>query len=210
MSELAFTLIADGRSDRMLLPVICWTLRQRLLHRELRPQFPDFSRLPAPPKGLAEKIRKGLAMYPCDLLFIHRDAERSSREERLEEIQSAWNELHLDKPPWVAVIPVRMSEAWLLFDEEAIRRAADNPNGEAKLDLPSSKEWESVPDPKRMLCELLRTASELTGRRLAKFDEKSRIPRIGEYIEDFGLLRSLSAFKQLEADIDRVCIQQGW
>ena len=34
-------------------------------------------------------------------------------------------------PAWASVIPVRMREAWLLFDETAIRKAAGNPSGGA-------------------------------------------------------------------------------
>jgi hypothetical protein len=36
----------------------------------------------------------------------------------------------------IPVVPVRMTEAWLLADEFAIRSAPGNPNGTQSLDLP--------------------------------------------------------------------------
>lgn len=51
----------------------------------------------------------------------------------------------------VAAVPVRMIEAWLLFDESAIRLAAGNPNGTTPLGLPGMPRAESVPDPKLLL-----------------------------------------------------------
>ena len=47
----------------------------------------------------------------------------------------------------VLVIPVRMTEAWLLIDELALRRAAGNPNGRNPLDLPALKDLEALPEP---------------------------------------------------------------
>ena len=40
MSELAFTLLADGPSDRALLPILDWLLRQHS-REALTPQFAD-------------------------------------------------------------------------------------------------------------------------------------------------------------------------
>lgn len=55
--------------------------------------------------------------------------------------------------PHVCVIPVRMTEAWLLFDEAAIRQAAGNRLGRAPLALPPLDEVEQEPDPKSLLYE---------------------------------------------------------
>jgi predicted ATPase len=68
-------------------------------------------------------------------LFVHRDAERELLEKRVAEIHSVVSEAAQTKlvPPVVCVIPVRMQEAWFLFDESALRRAAGNPNGKQPL-----------------------------------------------------------------------------
>ncbi len=63
----------------------------------------------------------------------------------------------------ILIVPVRMQEPWLLFDEQAIRWAAGNPGGKTALALPRLTQLESLPDPKETLYGLLVTASEHPG-----------------------------------------------
>jgi hypothetical protein len=211
MKELRYTLLSDGSSDRVLLPVLTWLLRQRLPGVAVQEQWADLRLLPTPPRGLAERIRISLELYPCDLLFVHRDAEGDSREARVVEIQRAQEKAVTGGAvPVVCVVPVRMQEAWLLFHETALRRAAGNPNGKAALELPALARLEHLPDPKRHLHQLLRAASELQGRRLRKFPVKTNVLQIAKFIEDFSPLRALAAFRALEEDLDRLLDSQGW
>ena len=103
-----------------------------------------------------------------------------------------------------------MSEAWLLFDEPAIRRAAGNPNGKVTLDMPRLATLEYIPDPKERLYNLLTEASEYSGRRLKSFkpDFKSRL--VAQHLDDFSPLRQLSALRKLEADLLRIVREKGW
>jgi hypothetical protein len=103
-----------------------------------------------------------------------------------------------------------MLEAWLLFDEDAVRVAAGNPHGKVRLKLPPLKQVESLPDPKSQLYELLKQASELTGRRLKTFNPHERIHRLAELINDFSPLHVLSAFQAFEIDINDLIDQRGW
>jgi hypothetical protein len=107
----------------------------------------------------------------------------------------------------VPVVPVRMLEAWLLSDESALRTAAGNPNGRRPLELPRIQEIESLPDPKGILHDLLRQASELGSRRRRNV-EVSAI-RVAERTEDFSRLRGLQAFRALEAEVLAVLQQLG-
>ncbi len=93
-----------------------------------------------------------------------------------------------------------MTEAWLLIDETALRTAAGAPGGRQIVNLPPSRELESLADPKTLLGELIRTASGLQGRRLARLKRQTTITRLAELIDDFSLLRQLPAFQALEAD----------
>ena len=99
------------------------------------------------------------------------------------------------------VIPIRMQEAWLLIDEQAIRTAANRPNGQAPLNLPRRVSLESLPDPKRILYDALVTASERHGRHLKRVRVAAAAHRVSELIEDYRPLRGLSAFDALEADV---------
>ncbi|MBD0386817.1 MAG: DUF4276 family protein [Nostoc sp. C3-bin3] len=207
MKELCYTLLSDGSSDKALMPILTWLLRTHQVECAIQSNWADLRRLPKPPKKLLPRIINSLELYPCDLLFIHRDAERESREKRITEILEALEEAvkkSVVVPPHICVIPVRMQEAWLLFDEPALRKAAGNPCGRKPLYLPDIRKLEQLPDPKDILYRLLCEASELTGRRLKQFSVNERVHRLAELIDDFSPLRALSAFQLLETEIQQV------
>lgn len=211
MNGLRYTLLSDGSSDRALLPLLTWLLQVNGVQRPIQPEWADLRRLPRPPQTLTARIRVALDLYPCDLLFIHRDAERQAPELRRGEIGRALQEMTNtgpSKPPVVCVIPIRMQEAWLLFDESAIRKAAANPNGRQPLTLPPVAEAEAIADPKALLHELIRSASGLHGYHLQKLI--IRPARVTEFMEDFSPLRAVSAFQRLEADVSQMIQQYDW
>ena len=206
MNFFRFTLLSDGSSDRTLIPHLTWLLKQNGVTLPVVSAWADLNRLRERPKNLTEKIERTLELYPCELLFIHRDAEREPPESRREEIANALLNVNedLEKPLYVCVIPVRMSEAWLLFDENAIRRASGNSEGNAGLGLPRLRNVENLPDPKEVLFNAIRVASEKSGRRLKQLNSDMLILRyrVSELIEDFSPLRILPAFQRLEEDIN--------
>ena len=201
--NIRYTLLTDGSSDRAFIPVLNWLMRDLRARVDIQAKWANLFCLPMAPASLAERLVKSLELYPCDLLFVHRDAENVPLATRKDEITRALAEAQkrMTIPPAVCVVPVRMQEAWLLFDETAIRSAASNPNGMQRLPLPKPKTVESIPDPKELLYECLRTASGLSGRHLRKFRERPAVHRVAELIEDFAPLRNLSAFRTLEADL---------
>ena len=130
---------------------------------------------------------------------------------RIDEIRQGLEEAGQWKVmPAVCVIPVRMTEAWLLMDEGAVRRAAGNPHGQEALDLPSVGTLEHVSDPKSVLYACLQRASGLSGNRRKRFRVTESAQRISSFIRDFTPLRSLSAFTCLENSIERVVSEQNW
>ena len=205
MQELRYTLLADGSSDRALLPILTWLLRQSCGAIPIEAEFADLRRLPHPPKKLSERIHWSVDLYPCDLLFVHRDAESAPIEKRESEIRKALKESSVeDSIRVVCVVPVRMQEAWLLIDEAALRKAAGNPNGTQLLAMPDVQRLEELADPKQLISDLLRQASELQGRRLERFNWRSSAHRVAEMIDDFSPLYGLAAFQRLAAEVERV------
>ncbi|WP_088253697.1 hypothetical protein [Fimbriiglobus ruber] len=209
MNALCYTLQSDGPTDRMLLPILNWLLSVHLPDHAVTPQFADL-RSAQPTKGLVNRIRMALFLYPCDVLFVHRDAENDDPGVRVIEIEKSIKALNTKMviPRCVPVVPVRMSEAWLLINERAIRRASGNPNGKSHLALPNIKTLEKQPDPKTLLRELLRNACGLQGRRLKNFNAEARVPQVAGWIDDdFTPLRALSAFQKLESDIGQLAFE---
>ncbi len=188
------TLLTDGSSDAALLPLLRWLLA------ELDPapwslQWADLRGLPRPVRRLSERIRCAAELFPCELLFVHRDAEREPPEVRVREITEA-----APPGPWVPVVPVRMQEAWLLHNARALRQAAGNPRGEVPLDLPPLARVEALPDPKQVLHRALLAAAGSSGRRARRFRPEVHAHLLAEQIDDWSPLRQLPAFRRLEAD----------
>ena len=201
MNSLHFTLLSDGSSDRALLPLLTWLLIENHVERPIQRQWADLSRIRIRPRTLSERINVCLQLYPCDLLFVHRDAENVEISRRSMEITRAVRDLNaaqVEIPALVEVIPVRMLEAWLLFSEPAIRAAAANSNGNMPIDLPPLRRLEQIPDPKHELHTLLRSASGLRGRRLNSFPVYERAIQVADHISDFSPLRVLPAFQRME------------
>lgn len=203
-----FTLLADGPGDEALMPVLNWLWQQHRPNELWIGQFADLEYSGLRSRALEDRLEPALDLYPCDVLFVHRDAEKESLEKRTQEIHSALAVAFATSthPPVVCVVPVRMSEAWMLFNEKAIRIAAANPNGSMRLQLPQASKIEQMPDPKAKLRELLQTACGLPPQRLRSFSVPRAAKLVTEFIEDFSPLRQLPAFARMEDEFKRISI----
>src|SRR5689334_24837830 len=129
-------LLADGPSDE---PLGLHVARLAARHDcELDVVAPDLRRLASPPgRRVVDRLR---AVFDFDdgfdLVIVHRDAENQSPQTRREEVSAAIKEVR-EGLPVLPVIPVRMTDAWLLVDEAAIRRIAGRPSGTGPLGLPA-------------------------------------------------------------------------
>ena len=163
-----FLLVCEGSSDATLISHIS----RLLIHYGISdPEGNSWDK-----KGtLAQRIKNGITYIErCDLLFVHRDADASREtrsagsERRFAEIEEAVEDSGFTGP-WVGIVPVRMTESWLLVDEAAIRYVAGRPGNNTTLDLPPLRRVELEFDPKARLAEALITASGTAGRRRKRF-----------------------------------------
>lgn len=155
------------------------------------------------PPGLAvhERLNCILRIDPdFDVLLVHRDAEKQSPEQRVEEIDAGMASAGIVWPR-VPVVPVRMTEAWILLDEVAIRTVAGRPTSTVSLGLPPARRVEDVPDPKDVLAKALETACGLSGRRLRKFkrDFPAHRGQLLTMLDREGPVRHLASWQALEA-----------
>lgn len=210
MDELRCTLVAEGNTDEALIPILRWLLQQAGVALPVDLANPDYRQFKQGPT-LNFKIEVALKLNPCQLLFVHRDADNTTIPRRREEIMTALHQ-HQHPPAAVCVIPVKSFEAWVMFDEPAIRKAAGNPNGKVKLDLPDMKRIEemSPKTTKDLFDQLIKTASGKKGRDLAKLHPRQVMRDLTAYIDDFSPLRNLSAFRILETDLQQIISEQGW
>lgn len=194
MQRLTATLVAEGSSDRTLTPFIEYLLDE---YCEI-PHVTTFA-TDLPSGALVNRIAEAIRLFPCDMLFVHRDADRAAAADREREIFEAAATVAKLKP--IAIIPIRMTEAWLLTDLQAIRRAAGNPSGTVKVALPALAKLEALPDPKSVLFDALKQASELGPQRLRRFDLFQARRQVSSFMADFGPLRQVPSFAHLETQV---------
>lgn len=195
--QITFSVIADGGTDRTLIPILQWALHR--LDPDVDILEPDFCKR----QGTVAEFIQQYESHSM-LIFVHRDAERSSLEERRNEF------INVIRAEVVPVIPVRMTEAWLLIDAYAIARAADRPD--AVVSLPPVRQLENVADPKQLLEDLLmEAAGDLAGRRLTRFKASltERRVNVASLISDFGALEELPAFQSFQAALSAAYPYRG-
>ena len=149
------------------------------------------------------RLRRVLAEDPeFEIIFVHRDAEDPDPAPRFLEIQGAAIAVAFAGAV-IGVVPVRMTEAWLLLDEHAIRTVAGKPRGTANLHLPAPGNVERLADPKTALQDALLTAAEVSGRRRKStrqnFDYHRRT--LSERLDLTGPITQLSAWQRLVDDV---------
>ncbi len=142
--QLTFSVVADGGTDRLLVPIIQWAIHR--LDPEVEILEPEFVKRTG-------SVTEFLSLYVSDvmLIFVHRDSESAGIEERLREFDSA------SRSDIVPVIPVRMSEAWLLIDGQAIARAVGASS--SVVSVPRLSEIEKISNPKEQLDYLILQAA---------------------------------------------------
>lgn len=190
MNIVTTGLIADGTSDRALIPLLKLLLQAHLTVPFEEPQFIqcDLQELPS-------KVQQAVNQFSLDVLFVHRDAESQPWEQREKEIRAAASgDAHTHV---VSVIPVKMTEAWLLTDEVAIRSAVGNPNSTVALNLPKTTNLEGCAAKDVLFCALT-AACDLGNRRRRKFRPEKYRHRVAELTNDLTALRKIPSFKRFE------------
>jgi hypothetical protein len=198
-----FVLIGEGSSDDGLIPHL-EALCIQAGADEVTGVALDFRRLPHPVGRTVEaRLRSALVLEPgANLIFVHRDADGRESEPRYQEVLDAVAACGCDRSV-ICVVPVQETEAWLLLDGDAIRRAVGRPNDTTALQIPAPEAVERLAHPKERLKELLVQASGATGRRLDRI--RRDFPRHRRaLLQDLaigGALERLASWRQLRADI---------
>jgi hypothetical protein len=200
--------VAEGSSDMPIADIV-----ERLFFThglDLRLRKPDFGRLGKVPKDLKSRLTAGeiLTAGAFDLIVVHRDADNAGTQARRDEITKAVQTLSTLRQV-VPVVPVRMTEAWLLLDEREIRFVAGNPRGKMALNLPKRHEVESHADPKKLLQDVLLHAADVEGRRRererTRFSEHRR--SLLERLDCHGAVTALPSWQRMVKDVELACAQ---
>lgn len=187
--QLTWAIVADGGTDRLLIPVIQWAIHR--LDPDVEILEPEFRKR----RGTVEESI-GACSSGAMIIFVHRDSENVSLQERLREFKN------VTRPNVVPVVPVQMSEAWILFDGQAVAKAAGSRAG--AVPVPRITEIESIGNPKGRLDELLFLAAGTpAGRRGRNFRRSitQRRVSVAEYIMDYSPLEDVPAFRAFQESL---------
>lgn len=202
--------LAEGSSDMPIAELVEGMFFERGFEVHLsKPDFDLLSRRVGRDVGSKIRAAKELTRGAIDVLVVHRDADSAGAATRRAEIVGAAADALGREHYLVPVIPVRMTEAWLLLDEAAIRTVAGNPRGRTALSLPRRHEVETCADPKKILEECLLAAADATGRRrdrVAKRFSQSR-KQLLERLDLNGPVTALPSWRSMVAEIDSVVEQ---
>lgn len=198
-----FLFIGEGTSDDGLIPHL-ESLCIEAGAEEATGVAPDFRRLQgAVGRSVGEKLRAALRLEPeANLVFVHRDADGRDAAQRYNEIARAVADCDC-KVPVVSVVPVQETEAWLLLDESAIRRAVGKPRGTVDLNLPLPLAIERVANPKERLKQALERASEAAGRRLDRVRQSFPFHRrtLLQDLPTLGEIENIPSWNKLKMDL---------
>lgn len=200
---LRAVLLADGPSDLPLADHL--EAMSAGLGYDVRVTAIDPRRLRMPGHSVEDRLRLVLGQgAKPDVVFVHRDAEAKQRDDRVVEIVAGAEAVGIEASRVIPVVPVRMTEAWLLLDESEIRRVSGRPRSTEPLGLPSVAQIESVPDPKGLLRQALLAAGAPAGkRRRRQFERDFERHRrtLLQQLDPRGPVRQLPAWQQLESGL---------
>lgn len=156
--------------------------------------------------GRADRIRAGAKAEQggFHVLFIHADADGDADRARRERVEpgrlAVLSELGPTGRAVVAVVPVKMTEAWALADLEALRTVLSTTRSREGLGLPPSPaHLEAESQPKLLLDRVVKAAHARPRRRRVE-GGATYLDRLAEEVR-LETLRKLRAFRGFEADV---------
>lgn len=127
----------------------------------------------------------GVTSYGIMTLAVHTDADRDTYQERMnnkiDPAKNALNKLNEDYCKLITpIIPVRMIEAWMLADKELLKSEIGTTKSDNDLGIHRAPE--TIADPKHIIEEAIRIATEHLPKRRQKLSISELYAIIGDTI----------------------------
>lgn len=200
MKQIVFGIHAEGPTDyRFFL-----TLTERYLTYFCHINEVDVDILPAIPirskrdfpSGFIEKLKRieqdNVGDKGLSYVFVHNDADARSLDQVLEHKWRPWLSECANEQNWLAIIPVRMTESWMLADVEALKSTFII-SIESIREIIGHGSPESISDPKKKLAEISRRGKQ---KRTTNFEEN-----LAKRVQ-LDLLEQLPSFQFLKSQIE--------
>lgn len=222
MTILTTALYAEGRTDERFLP----TILRRTIDDLLSRRAPRVVEVPLPillqPDLKASRAEDIVAVARqaagYHLLFVHADADHPTRARALSErvlpgvslVQERFTAGEAVCRDLVPVIPVRMVEAWMLADPEALRAIVGTVLSPDELGIPMrAHEIEGEAQPKERLAAIMHIAYTQRPRRRRHVGIGDLYRPLADQIS-LQRLNRLSAYQQLVDDLTTTLTSLGF
>ncbi len=207
--QLRLAVYVEGNSDESFLPALIkrtaeWVLGQSGNSVTVDVRDPKVIKLSSTPAARDRAILEvARVAHSYHALIVHSDADKRTQSKALKErYQPGYNLVLQAKEQdklcqhLLPIIPVRMIEAWMLVDYEALREVIGTEVKESDLHLPrKAKQVEALPDPKQIFNEVIRRAvADRSMRQRAKI-----IKSVNTLFEPLGRTISLERLNEVPA-----------
>jgi hypothetical protein len=212
--QLRVALFVEGATDERFLPrIVQRTIEDILLARqqvEVRLLEPEIIK---PLRGSHETHAQAILQAAelaagHDLLILHSDVDKRTWQETYDQLIASGLELVEQAraengsakycQQIIAVLPIRMIEAWLLADAEKLRETIGTDKTSKELGLPKLSEVERRADPKSILNNAVRIAEENRPRRRRGQSSVAGVYAQMADVAELAKLRKLEAFQKFE------------
>jgi len=215
MNTIIFALYAEGRTDERFLPLIIQrTAIDILIRRGKKIVYvadPAVLVLENPePSSRAERIlRAAQQASGYHALIVHADADHPTAYQAMKErIQPGFERVLTERDKnevcrqLVPIIPIRMTEAWMLADIEALQEVIGTDLDAERLGISKKRNIESDTDPKQTIKEAVRNAEANSSPRRRRIKLASLYEPLAGRIR-LERLQSLSAYRQFADDLTK-------
>jgi hypothetical protein len=203
MTTLVTALYAEGPTDQRFLPLIIQRTAVQILSQRGHTIVDVLEPMLVEPPEKGERDQSILAVarrvYGYHLLFVHADADAPTATAALRQriapgmalVQAAQQQGETVCTDLVPIIPVQMTEAWMLVDRDALLAMIGALSDHHDLDIPvRPQQVEQIADPKQQLSRIFAEALASRTRRIR------RRRRIAELYEPLGRTVDLTALAQ--------------
>lgn len=200
MKQIIFGIFAEGPTDYRFFSI----LLERYLTHFCHINEVEVDILPAIlirnkenfPLGFIEKMKyieqDNVGAKGLPYIFVHNDADARTLDQVLDFKWKPWMDECIDKSTWLAVIPIKMTETWMLVDVEALKSTFII--GERDIrEIIGNGNPEGITEPKYKLEEILRRGKQ---KRITNFEEN-----LAKRIR-LDLLEQLPSFQFLKGQIE--------
>lgn len=204
MTSLVTALYAEGTTDHRFLPLIIQRTAVQILSQRGRTIVDVLEPMLVEPEEQRSHAQNILAVaqrvYGYHLLFVHADADANTSAAALQHrirpgvalVQGAQQRGERVCAELVPIVPVQMTEAWMLVDTEALLDIIGTPTTEHRLRIPAkAQQIELIADPKQQLTQIFAEVLASRTRRVR------RRHTIAELYEPLARTINLAALSQL-------------